>query len=219
MGKALVILSGGQDSVTSMFWAKKRFSEVTAISFFYGQRHSEELDLAKKICDTAGIYHKLIDISSMMEVTESALINNGNMNELNAKGLPASFVPNRNQLFITLAHAYAQLIGYGSLIIGVSQSDYSGYPDCRNAFISSIETSSNLGSAEKIKIYAPMMFLDKADTFLLADDLGILDTVLESTMTCYNGITEMNEWGMGCDDCPACGLRKKGYYAYRERYK
>ena len=134
------------------------------------------------------------------------------------KGLPASFVPNRNQLFLTLAHSYAQRVGASYLVTGVCETDYSGYPDCRLEFIKSLEHTTNLGSAEGIKILTPLMNLDKADTFRLAQLLGGLDTVIDDTITCYNGDKTMHDWGMGCDNCPSCELRKKGFNEFIERY-
>jgi len=212
---AVVVLSGGQDSITCLYWAIKKFKKVLAINFNYGQRHSEESNYAWSICNAEGIPFKMIDISSMMEVTSSALLDDTmDITKRNAKGLPASFVPNRNQLFLTLAHSYAQLNGADHLVTGVCQTDYSGYPDCRHDFIKSFQSTTNLGSNERIEIHTPLMYLTKADTFCLAELLECLDVIIDDTLTCYNGNTEKNDWGMGCGECPACELRKKGYYEY-----
>jgi len=216
--KALVIFSGGQDSVTCLYWAINntlRFDEVEAITFDYGQKHSIELDCAKKVCDELNVKQTIIDISFLDTLVESALTSNGDVNELNEKGLPSSFVPNRNQLFITLAHAYAQKIGAKYLIGGMCETDYSGYPDCRREFIDSITLASNIGSDSEIEILTPLMYLDKAETFQLAFVGGYLYSVIEKSHTCYNGVREkLNDWGYGCGDCPACDLRKKGFYEF-----
>lgn len=214
--KAVVVLSGGQDSITCLYWALAKFEKVLAINFDYGQRHSEETNYAWSICSSEGVPFKSIDISSMMEVTTSALLDDSiDINSKNIKGLPASFVPNRNQLFLTLAHSYAQLNGAEHLVTGVCQTDYSGYPDCRKDFIDSFQSTTNLGSNERITIHTPLMYLTKADTFCLSKLLGCYDTIIESTLTCYNGDTTDNSWGMGCGECPACKLRRNGWDEYR----
>jgi len=210
--KAVVIFSGGQDSTTCLYWALARYESVEAITFDYGQKHSVEIEQSKKICAMSNVKQTIIDISFLNTIVESALTSNGDVNELNAKGLPASFVPNRNQLFITLAHSYAQKIGAENLVTGVCQTDYSGYPDCRQEFIHSIAATTNLGSDSDIEIHTPLMYLTKAETFALARDFGCLADVIEHSHTCYNGNREKrNAYGYGCDECPACDLRRKGY--------
>ncbi len=212
---ALVIFSGGQDSTTCLYWAKNRFKNVEAITFNYGQKHSVELDQAKLICKLEDIKQTVIDISFLDTIVESALVSNGDVNKLNDKGLPSSFVPNRNQLFITLAHSYAQKIGFDVLITGVCETDFSGYPDCRENFIKEIEKTTNLGSEASISILTPLMHLNKAETFKLAKDENCLNRVIRLSHTCYNGDrTTQHDWGYGCDNCPACELRKKGYEQY-----
>lgn len=216
--KALVIFSGGQDSTTCLYWAMNTlygsFKEIEAITFNYGQKHSIELECAKKICEKNNIKQHIVDISFLDQIVESALTSNGDVNQLNDKGLPASFVPNRNQIFITMAHSLAQKIGAKHLITGVCQTDYSGYPDCREAFIKAIEFATNLGSDEDIKIHTPLMYLTKAETFDLASTLGWdhYKSIIEDSHTCYNGEREMlHDWGYGCGKCPACELREKGF--------
>lgn len=217
---ALVILSGGQDSVTSLYWAKHEFNRVAAISFVYGQKHQVEMECAAKVCELTGVTHKIVDISFLPDLVESALTDHGDVSQYNKKGLPASFVPNRNQLFITLAHAYAQKIGFDNLVTGVCQTDYSGYPDCRLGYIRAIEHASNMGSESKISIHTPIMHIDKAETFALAWQLGCLEVVLEHSHTCYNGDRSVrHEWGYGCGECPACLLRKKGWEEYQLQVK
>ena len=215
--KALIIFSGGQDSTTCLYWAKNRFDEVEAITFDYGQKHSIEVEQSKYICEKEDIKQTIIDISFLNTIVQSALTSNGDVDVLNEKGLPASFVPNRNQLFITMAHSFAQTIGAQTLVTGVCQTDYSGYPDCREAFIKAIEWVTNLGSDESLQIKTPLMFLTKAQTFLLAEKEGCLEDVLELSHTCYNGErTTLHSWGYGCGSCPACVLRKKGFQEYEE---
>ncbi|MGM0472230.1 MAG: 7-cyano-7-deazaguanine synthase QueC [Bacillota bacterium] len=219
MSKALVIFSGGQDSTTCLGWAENRFDQVIAVSFKYGQKHEVELEQAEKIVKRLGIEHHIIDISFFGDLVDSALTHNeGDVNQQHerVKELPASFVPNRNGLFITLAHSLAQKIGVETLVTGVCQVDYSGYPDCRQEFIDSIEETLNLGSQAEIEIATPLMNLTKAEAFKLAQEEDVLDLVLELSHTCYNGVAKMNEWGRGCDDCPACQLRKQGYYEFKE---
>lgn len=220
MKKAVVIFSGGQDSTTCLYWAIQHFESVEAITFNYGQKHSVELECSKNICSLENVKQTIVDISFLNTIVESALTSNGDVNQKNDKGLPSSFVPNRNQLFITLAHAYAQKIGADNLVTGVCETDYSGYPDCRLEFIAAIESASNIGSASNIDINTPLMFLTKSETFKMADRLNCLDKVLELSHTCYNGDREhLHTWGYGCGECPACELRKKGWFEFLESYK
>lgn len=217
--KAVVIFSGGQDSTTCLFWALKEFGEgnIEAITFNYGQKHEIEIIQSKKICDALNIKQTIIDCSFLGTIVESALTSNGDVNVKNDKGLPASFVPNRNQLFITLAHAYAQKIRAEHLVTGVCQTDFSGYFDCRRDFIDAIQHASNLGSGSNIHIHTPLMYLTKAETWMLADRLGHLEEVRVFSHTCYNGVREeLHDYGYGCGECPACQLRKKGYEEFIE---
>lgn len=218
--KAVVILSGGQDSMTCLFWALKQYDKVEAISFHYGQSHSVELEQARKIGRRVGIPHYFIDLSFMDTINESALINGGDVNAKNAKGLPASFVPNRNAMFIVLAHTLAQKLGAEALVTGVCQTDYSGYPDCRRDFIDKIELALNMGSDSRIHIDTPLMYINKAQTFAMAADLGRLQDVVEMSHTCYKGDrSKLHAWGFGCGKCPACVLRKNGYNEYLDSIK
>lgn len=212
---ALVIFSGGQDSTTCLYWALNRYKKVEAITFNYGQKHSIELECSKNICEKNNVKQTIIDISFLDTIVESALTSNGDVNKLNEKGLPDSFVPNRNQLFITLSHSYLQKIKGDVLITGVCQTDFSGYPDCRRDFIDSIEKTSNMGSLSDIEILTPLMYIDKEETFKLAADENCLEDVLKMSHTCYNGNREkLNDYGYGCDECPACNLRREGYKKY-----
>ena len=212
--KAVVIFSGGQDSTTILFWAIKMLGaeNVETVTFEYGQKHSVEIEQSKIICESVKVKQTIIDISFLGTIVESAITSNGDVNKTNKKGLPDSFVPNRNQLFITLAHAYAQKIDAQWLVTGVCQTDYSGYPDCRHDFIKEIEKTSNLGSDSNISIQTPLMYLNKKETWYMAAKLGCLEQVVLLSHTCYNGNREkFNAWGYGCGECPACKLRENGY--------
>ncbi len=214
-GKALVIFSGGQDSTTCLYYALNYYDSVEAISFSYGQNHSIELQCAGETCKREKVRHTVVDIGFFKELVNSALTSNGDVNQLNEKGLPDSFVPNRNALFITLAHAYAQKIGAVALVTGVCQTDYSGYPDCRRQFINQIDSALNYGSQSDIILDTPLMHLTKAQTWDVADELGVVDEVRWSSHTCYNGVRDlMLSSGYGCGNCPACELREKGYEEY-----
>ena len=220
MSKVIVIFSGGQDSTTCLGWAKNHYDDVTAISFFYRQNHDIELQQAKKIADALKVPLQVIDISFFGSMVRSALIGEGDVNAPHGDrpDLPASFVPNRNALFILLAHSLAQTLKADTLVTGVCQTDYSGYPDCRQDFIDAIQQTLNLGSLSNIKIATPLMNLTKAQTFKLAEDEGVLDLVLKESHTCYNASTVMNDWGRGCGECPACQLRAKGFAEYRSQF-
>jgi len=212
--RALVIFSGGQDSTTCLAWAKNRFAEVRAISFYYGQTHQVELEQAKLIAEEMDVPLEIVDIHFYQHMVYSALT--GSPMEMNSKhrdntALPASFVPNRNSLFILLSHSYAQQIKAHSLIAGLCQTDYSGYPDCREPYTKEMIHALNLGSDQQIKLLTPLMHLSKAETFKLAQTEGVLDLVINASHTCYNGSITPNPWGRGCGSCPACELREKGY--------
>lgn len=219
--KVLVIFSGGQDSTTCLGYAVKKYGvrNVACISFNYGQQHSIELEQAKKICTILQISdHRIIDISFFGGLVDSALTKKDGdvaVGHSRLKDLPASFVPCRNQMFITIAHAYAQTIGAKVLFTGTCQTDYSGYPDCRDNYIKGLQAITNFGYQTDILIETPLMFLTKAETFKLAKDCGVLDLVVEHSHTCYKGNrTLKHNWGYGCGECPACLLRKQGWEKY-----
>lgn len=219
MKRCLVLLSGGQDSVTCLGLALKEYDHVTAIAFDYGQRHKVELDGARLICVAFGIHLEVMGIPALAQINDSALLDTTrDVTEPHPSNadLPASFVPNRNAMFLTIAHAYAQKIGAYTVIAGMCQTDYSGYPDCRESFVKQLRDALNQGYLTTIEFETPLMHLDKAATFQLADDIGFLDQVLELSHTCYLGDrTEMHDWGYGCGECPACILRRNGYEAFR----
>lgn len=214
---AIVIFSGGQDSTTCLYWAIEKYENVIAVSFNYNQKHIVELRQAKKIANNLNIEHKIIDLHFLSGITNSGLFDEQSVKgtHVNNKDLPSSFVPNRNAMLITIAHTLAQKLGIGTLVTGVNQTDYSGYPDCRFEFIYKIKSALNYGSASNIKIEAPLLYLSKAEIFKLAEDLNCLDVIVENTHTCYNGVrNKMFDWGCGCEECPACVLRKNGWDSY-----
>jgi len=213
--RALIIFSGGQDSTTCLGWAKERFDMVETITFDYGQKHKVEIIQAKKIAEMMGVKNTLLSINAFTELNDSALIDSSldiSSSHHTKPNLPASFVPNRNAIFFTLAHAFAQKQGINNLVTGINQTDYSGYPDCRENFVKALELALNLGSESDIKFHYPLMHLSKAETFELAKKEGILDVVVELSHTCYNGDHKsFHDWGYGCGECPACLLRAKGW--------
>ncbi len=217
--KALVVFSGGQDSVTCLGIALTNYKHVEAISFSYGQRHSIELDCARKICTGLIIPHKFVDISFLGQLVTSELTGTGDVNKPHAykEGLPASFVPNRNALFLTIAHAFAQEIDARHIYAGMCETDYSGYPDCRQDFIDAFAGALNIGYKTSIMIYTPLMHLTKAQTFALAAKHGVLELVLEDSHTCYLGDrSQRHSWGYGCGTCPACVLRATGWDEFQK---
>ncbi|PZQ87286.1 MAG: 7-cyano-7-deazaguanine synthase QueC [Leifsonia xyli] len=217
---AVVVLSGGQDSVTCLGLALRNFETVHAIGFSYGQKHEVEIHCAAQICAEHDVPFAVFEIPALQSIGNSALIRGTEQTDVSAQHaqnskLPASFVPNRNALFLTTAHAYAQKVGADCLITGVCETDYSGYPDCRDIFIRSLEETLNLGYETNIKIYTPLMWLNKAETFALAKAVDFLMVVLEDSHTCYNGDHNTNfVWGYGCGECPACKLRAAGFEAF-----
>ena len=219
---ALVLTSGGQDSATCLFWAKKHFDDVYACSFFYNQKHAHETDMAAKICETLNVSHKLIDLSFIKDIVISDLLSGGSNNYGQHSiyhNVPSSFVPYRNMFFLTAAAGWAGSLGVRDLVIGVCEVDYSGYADCRDVFIKSCEQTLNLATDDPenaIRIHTPLMNKTKAEEFAMADDMGCLDFILQNTLTCYNGDTTMNDYGMGCGKCPSCILRRDGYHEFMQ---
>ncbi len=218
MKKALVLLSGGQDSTTCLYWALRNFKDVYAIGFDYGQKHLKEIECAKKICKDVGVPYELINIKGLLG--NSALTNHNediNSNHKDLEHLPASFVPARNAVFLTIATAYAFNKGITDIVTGTCETDFSGYPDCRQRFINSLSVTMTLALDTDIAIHTPLMYLDKAQTWKLAKDLDCLDVIINDTMTDYNGDETMNEWGKGKLNNPASELRAKGYYQAKEK--
>ena len=208
---ALVLHSGGQDSTTCLFWALKNFKEVRTLCITYGQRHSQEVEVAQKIAKKAGVPFQVLDASIISLLSDNSLTNPDMiMDQEKPEGsYPNTFVPGRNLFFLTFAAVIARTHGIRNLVTGVSQADYSGYPDCRDTFIRSANVTLNLAMDEQFMIHTPLMWLSKAETWALADELGVFDLVRNETLTCYNGII-----ADGCGHCPACKLRKAGLEEY-----
>ena len=213
MNKALVVLSGGQDSTTCLYWAINEFGHenVSSLSFDYGQRHKIELESAKKVSEIAAVAHEILPIDTFSALGGNALTDdidvadNDTEQEINNSAeLPNTFLPGRNLIFLTFAAAYAYQRGIEHLITGVAQTDYSGYPDCRENTLSSLEQTLRLGMDYNITIHTPLMNLNKSDTVLMADKLGAMDA-MAYTHTCYNGLQPP------CGHCQACLLRAKGF--------
>lgn len=208
---ALVVFSGGQDSTTCLFWAKKHFKRVYALSFLYGQKHEKEVEMARNIARKAEVGFKAMDVSFIGHLGKNSLTDfSVRMDEEKPEGsFPNTFVPGRNLFFLSIAAVYARERGINHIVTGVSQTDFSGYPDCRDAFIKSLNVTLNLAMDGQFVIHTPLMWIDKAQTWALADELGVLDLVRNETLTCYNGIP-----GDGCGHCPACRLRREGLEKY-----
>lgn len=208
---ALVVFSGGQDSTTCLFWAKRAFAHVRAISFIYGQKHVKEIELARSIAAEAGIPLEVKDVSFIGSLGRNSLTDSSiKMDEEKPENsVPNTFVPGRNLFFLSIAAVYAREQGIRHIVTGVSQTDFSGYPDCRDSFIKSLNVTLNLAMDDEFVLHAPLMWLDKAETWALADELNVLELIRHKTLTCYNGIP-----GDGCGACPACTLRRKGLEKY-----
>ena len=209
--KAVVVFSGGQDSTTCLFYAKEHFKEVELVTFQYGQRHDLEIKVAEDIAKEQGLKHHILDMSLLSQLSPNALTDHSMQIENDENGIPNTFVPARNLLFLSFAGALAYQIGAKHIITGVCETDFSGYPDCRNSFIKSMNLSLNLSMDKDFVIHTPLMWLNKKETWALSDQLGALDYVREKTLTCYNGV--MSD---GCGECPACKLRKQGLDQYLE---
>jgi 7-cyano-7-deazaguanine synthase len=224
---ALVLFSGGQDSATCLAWTLERFANVETLGFDYGQRHAIELDCRERLLDgirssradwtkRLGESHTL-KIPTLAEISDTALTRDVAI-ALGADGLPNTFVPGRNLLFLTFAAALAYRRGIRHIIGGMCETDYSGYPDCRDETIRSLNVALNLGMAMPFELHTPLMWLDKAATWKLAHDLGgagLVDLIREHSHTCYLGERgARHDWGFGCGECPACALRAKGWWEY-----
>lgn len=211
MEKSLVVFSGGQDSTTCLYWAKKKFDSVEALSFNYGQRHCKEVKVAESIAKNENIPWQVFHLDLLNKISENSLTD-PNMEVDKKKPVnqpPNTLVEGRNMLFLTYAAIYAKSKNIHNIVTGVGQADYSGYPDCRNEFILSLNKTLNLSMEYEYKIHTPLMWKNKKEIWALADQLGIFDLVRYKTLTCYNGII-----GEGCGHCPACFLRKRGLEQY-----
>ena len=228
MPKALVLFSGGQDSTTCLGYALENFDEVETIGFDYGQRHRIELAQREHLRTALaamkpawgarlGADH-LLDLAVLSSLSATAMTHEIAI-AFDAKGLPNTFVPGRNLLFLTFAAAVAYRRGLKHIIGGMCETDFSGYPDCRDDTIKAMQVALNLGMDERFVLDTPLMWLDKAATWRLAEELGgaaFVDLVVEATHTCYLGVRgERHDWGHGCGECPACRLRAEGWRKYR----
>ena len=224
---ALVVFSGGQDSTTCLAWALDRFSTVETIGFDYGQRHSVEMEcrpglisdmkeMRREWGKRLGEDH-VLDLGLLGQISDTSLT--GEMAiEMTNKGLPNTFVPGRNILFLAFAGAVAYRRGLDNIVAGVCETDYSGYPDCRDDTVKAVQLALNLGMEARFKLHTPLMWITKAQTWQMAEELGgegFLSIIKRGTHTCYMGDRQTwNEWGYGCGSCPACELREKGYMEY-----
>lgn len=209
---ALVVFSGGQDSTTCLFWAKRHFRRVVALTFRYGQKHEAEVDIARQIAQEAGVEWGEMDVSFISRLSTGCSLTDTSLEIESEKPegtFPTTFVPGRNLFFLSIAAVRARELGIQNLVTGVSQTDFSGYPDCRDNFIKSLNVTLNLAMDEQFVIHTPLMWIDKAETWALSDELDVFDLVRQRTLTCYNGIP-----GDGCGHCPACRLRREGLDKY-----
>jgi len=226
--QALVLFSGGQDSTVCLAWALARFDHVETVGFDYGQRHAAELTARPRLLSAMkssfphwaaklGEDH-LIPLSAPRAIGGSALTDAMAI-EMGRDGLPNTFVPGRNLMFLTAAAALGYRRGIADLVGGMCETDFSGYPDCRNDTIQATAKALSLGLAREVQIHTPLMYIDKAATWALAQNLGgsaLVDLIVEESVTCYEGDrTHRHDWGYGCGVCPACDLRAKGFAAYR----
>jgi 7-cyano-7-deazaguanine synthase len=223
---ALVLFSGGQDSTTCLAWALNRFDCVETVGFDYGQRHVAELTARPIILETLrglsdwnaklGADH-VLPINTLKAIGGTALTDDVKI-AMGANGLPTTFVPARNLIFLMAAAALGYRRGIVDLVGGMCETDYSGYPDCRDDTIQATARALSLGLARETTIHTPLMRLDKAETWRLAEELGgtkLVDLIIGETVTCYAGDRAPHDWGKGCGRCPACDLRAKGYAKYR----
>ncbi|RUS58037.1 7-cyano-7-deazaguanine synthase [Kurthia sp. 3B1D] len=211
--KALVVFSGGQDSTTCLFWALKRFKEVAVVTFDYGQRHALEIDCATKIANEQQVKQYILNMDLLNQLAPNALTRDDiDVQAGENGGLPNTFVPGRNLVFFSFAGILARQIGAQHIITGVSEADFSGYPDCRDNFMKSLNVTINLAMDEQLLLHTPLMWRNKAEVWALADELGVLDYIRQNTLTCYNGII-----ADGCGECPSCLLRKHGLELYLEK--
>jgi len=227
--RALVLFSGGQDSATCLAWALEKFDEVETLGFNYGQNHHVELDVRLEFIESyrndrlpnsekLGNDH-VLDLGVLGQISDTSLTKEKEL-EFNESGIPNTFVPARNLLFSTFAAAIAYRRSIKHIVLGVCETDYSGYPDCRDDTIKALQVALNLGMDTRLVLHTPLMWLDKSATWQLAQDLGqarLVDLIKQQTHTCYEGDRSVfNEWGYGCGSCPACELRMDGWNKFRK---
>ncbi len=228
--RALVLLSGGQDSATCLAWALDRFRHVETIGFDYGQRHVVELDFRAHLRDAIAAMNTdwaarlgedhLLDLGLLGQISDTALTRETAI-AMQADGLPNTFVPGRNLMFLTVGAALAYRRGLRHIVGGMCETDYSGYPDCRDDTIKALQVALGLGMDRRFVLETPLMWLDKAATWQLAEALGgerLVTLIRDHSLSCYMGATSVvDAWGRGCGECPACDLRSRGYLAYRSQ--
>ena len=224
-GGALVLFSGGQDSTACLAWALERYPHVETVGFAYGQRHAIELECRDPVRDRLAAMpgwgarlgpDHLVDLSASLAAMGTTALTSEAEIAMGAEGLPTTFVPGRNLLFLTYAAALAYRRGLVRIVGGMCETDFSGYPDCRDDTVKAMQLALNLGMARRFVLETPLMWLDKAATWAMADSLGILDVTVESTHTCYLGDrTHRHAWGWGCGTCPACELRAAGWARWK----
>jgi 7-cyano-7-deazaguanine synthase len=225
---ALVLFSGGQDSTTCLAWALARFALVETVGFDYGQRHRTELEARPQVlaalragfpdwADRLGDDH-VLSLDVLKQIGGSALTDAVKI-EMGSNGLPTTFVPGRNVMFLAAAAALGYRRGIADLVGGMCETDFSGYPDCRDKTVTATADALSLALDRRVTIHTPLMWIDKAATWTLAEELGgiiLVDLIREKTVTCYEGDrTRRHDWGFGCGICPACDLRAKGYAKYK----
>lgn len=217
---ALVLFSGGQDSATCLAWALREFQHVETLGFDYGQRHRVELECREALragmaSPRLGPDH-LLDLPVLGAISETALTRESAIT-MQANGLPSTFVPGRNLVFLTLAAALAYRRGLRHIVLGVCETDYSGYPDCRDDTVKAMQVALNLGLDARLVLHTPLMWRDKRATWALAHALGgdaLVEMIRRDSHSCYRGERTAHEWGAGCGACPACDLRARGWAAY-----
>jgi 7-cyano-7-deazaguanine synthase len=223
--RALVLFSGGQDSTTCLAWALARYAHVETIGFAYGQRHAVELTCRAPIrtalaTPALGPDH-MVDLTATLGALGDTALTSDTAIAMTAEGLPNTFVPGRNLLFFTFAAAVAWRRDIRNMVGGMCETDFSGYPDCRDNTIKALQVALNLGMDRSFVLHTPLMWLDKAETWALATELGgdpLVETILEHTHTCYESERgPLHAWGHGCGACPACALRKRGYEMWKAR--
>ena len=227
---ALVLFSGGQDSTVCLAWALERFSRVETIGFDYGQRHAIELSVRARLREKMAALNSgwaarlgddhMIRLDALAAISDTALTRQTAI-EITDSGLPTTFVPGRNLVFFCFAGALAYRRGARHLVAGMCETDYSGYPDCRDDTIKAMQVALTLGLDKRVAIHTPLMWIDKAETFALAVEIGgeaFLDLLIEESHSCYLGDrSKRHDWGYGCGTCPACQLRAQGFAKFKSR--
>jgi 7-cyano-7-deazaguanine synthase len=229
---ALVLFSGGQDSTVCLAWALDRFARVETVGFDYGQRHAIELDVRPRLRERMAALNAqwkarlgedhVVALDALSTISDTALTRESAI-EIADSGLPTTFVPGRNLIFFALAGALAYRRGARHIIAGMCETDYSGYPDCRDDTVKAMQVALTLGLDQRVTLHTPLMWIDKAATFALAEELGgaaFLELIVEDTHSCYLGDrAHRNDWGYGCGECPACRLRAQGFATFMNRRK